>query len=93
MPLAAIITPVSLTVVPMSETTFQTGHVLSIDFQHQADNFGITSDEIDGFLEASDDVIRLAFASATSGFILSMLSPTPNSSYTTTSPGPALKCL
>lgn len=92
MPLAAIITPGSLTVILTPEITSDAGRVPSLDFQNQMSNFGLSSDQIDDFLQASDDVIRLALASATSGSILSMVPPQFNSTYTITFPGPALKC-
>jgi hypothetical protein len=91
MPLAAIITPGSLTVVLTSEVSSGASPVPGLDFQYHAASYG-TAPFLDAFASASDDLIRLAFASATLGSILSMAAPQPNSSYTTTFDGPTLQC-
>jgi hypothetical protein len=92
MPLAAIITPGSLTVILTPQVTSQAGPVPSLGFNTQMANFGATTGENANFAGATSDLIRIALASATSGSILSMEAPQPNSSYTISFPGPAVKC-
>ena len=89
MPLAAIVTPGSLTVALIRETTSKSGRVPTLNFQA---NFGTTVAISNDFNAANSDVVRVGLASATSGSILTMQPPEPNSSYVTTFHGPALQC-
>ena len=89
MPLAAIVTPGSLTVALIRETTSKSGRVPTLNFQA---NFGTTVGISNDFNAANSDVIRVGLASATSGSILAMQPPEPNSSYLTTFHGPAVQC-
>lgn len=93
MPLAAIITPGVLTVIPTLETTFELGSVPTLDFQYHTASFS-TADPLTGdFVQASDNLLRLALLSAISGSILTITPPQPNTSYTTSFYGPGLDCL
>jgi hypothetical protein len=90
MPLAAIITPGSLTVALTQDITSETARVPTLDFRSL--NFGNSNGLDDDFLSASDDLVRIGLTSAISGSVLAMQPPQPNSTYTTTFHGPALQC-
>src|SRR6201996_1985310 len=93
-PLAAIITPGTLIVSPILHDSSATQIVPSLDFQNNADMYGSVSQGsgLGEFDRASDEVIRVALASATSGTILPMSPPALNSSYAYIFYGPALRC-
>lgn len=92
--MAAIITPGTLIVSPILHSSSTTQIVPSLDFQNNADMYGsvLQGAGTGSFDRATDEAIRVALGSATSGTILPMSPPALNSSYTYEFYGPALRC-
>ncbi|KAM7187440.1 hypothetical protein V8F20_010965 [Naviculisporaceae sp. PSN 640] len=90
--IVAVVTPGTLTVIPTlaSNETLLRVPQLSYNVSRYAQN-QLTSGNY-AFTEASGDVRRVAFASATSGSILPIPHPFVNMTYTLSFPGPAIQC-